>query len=549
MNLFKQTLKSLTQKERGVSLLFLIVLVFSGYQLFSGGELIQKSNQDTVYSEGMVGEIVHLNPVFTEFNEVDADISSLIFSGLVRYNALTGEFEEDIATHTLSEDKLTYSFVLKNDILWQDGEPVSAEDIYYTYVDVIQSSEFNNPVLKSNFEGVEIELVNSREVSFTLNSPNSFFFTALTVGILPQHILADVPVSELDTHEFNRQPIGTGPYVVKSPYEFGANGEMTVVLAKNDLYYGEQSSLESLRFVAYPSYEDLIERRSEWNGSARIRSQQLEQLQDEDLVAYQYELPQYTALFFNTDSPKLDQNSERLGISKSIDKDEILTAIGSNVAIDTPLLQLDQGEWIHQYDLEEAQGSFFDAGWSLDEETGFRANEDGEVFELRLVRRDFSGSNERQEETSSITASIVKSQLEEVGVSVVIEAYGIDELSEIIQERDYDILLYGQSLGYNLDVFSYWHSSQVSEEGLNLSNYQNAKADFSMEEIRASFDDVERDASLEELAGVISEDVPALFLYTPSYYYLLDTKVTGFEFEKILRPLDRFSNIDLWILN
>jgi len=549
MNLIKQTLKSLTQKERGVSLLFLIVFIFSGYQIFSGGELIKKSTQDTIYSEGMVGEIIHLSPIFTEFNEVDADISSLIFSGLVRYNAQTGEFEEDIATHTLSEDQLTYNFVLKNEILWQDGEPVSAEDLYYTYAEVIQSPDFNNPVLKSNFEGVEIELVNSREISFTLNSPNSFFFTALTVGILPQHILSEVPVAELDTHEFNRQPIGTGPYVVMSPYEFGPTGEMSVVLGKNDLYYGDETGLESIRFIAYPSYEDLISRRSEWNGSARIRTQQLEQLQDEDLVAYQYELPQYTALFLNTDSPNLDQNSERLGISKSIDRDEILLAIGSNVAIDTPLLQLDQGEWIHQYDVEEAQGSLFDAGWGLDEETGLRVNDDGEVFELRLVRRDFSGSNERQEEASLITASIIQSQLEEMGVSIVIESYGIDDLGQIIQNRDYDILLYGQSLGYNLDVFSYWHSSQASEDGLNLSNYQNAKADFLIEDIRASFDDLERDTSLEELAAIISEDVPALFLYTPSYYYLLDTKVTGFEFEKILRPLDRFSNIDSWILN
>lgn len=549
MNLIKQTLKSLSRKEKWISLFLLVIFVFSGSKLFLNQAKEPKLFKDDIYSEGMVGEIIHLNPVFTEFNEVDADISSLLFSGLVRYNASTGEFEEDIATHTLSEDQLTYTFTMKNDIRWHDGTEATAEDIYFTYAEVIQSPDFKNPVLKSNFEGVKIELVNSREVSFTLNSPNSFFFTALTLGILPKHILSEVPISELDTHEFNRQPIGTGPYRALAPYEFGPKGETMVTLGLNELFYGEMPNIESLRFIAYPSYDELIERRSEWNGAARLRSQQLGLLLEEDLVSYQYELPQYTALFFNTDSLLLDEKNERLGISKAIDKEEILAATAYKVPIDTPLLELDQGEWLHQYDLDEAQGAFFEAGWFLDEDLGYRVNDSGETLELRLIRRDFSGVNERQEETNLITAEIIQTQLAEVGVVVNIESYNIDELADIIQKRDYDMLLYGQSLGYNLDVFSYWHSSQATEQGLNLSNYQNAKADLYMETIRTSFDEEEREEALADLAAIIAEDVPALFLYTPSYYYLLDTRITGFKFENILRPLDRFSTIESWTLN
>jgi peptide/nickel transport system substrate-binding protein len=549
MELIKQTLKSLSRKEKWVSVFLLVTFVFSGSQLFFDGSAETIEAKDDVYSEGMVGEIVHLNPVFTEFSEVDADISSLLFSGLVRYDAQTGVFEEDIATHILSEDQLTYTFTLRNDIRWHDGTEATAEDIYFTYADVIQAEDFNNPVLKSNFEGVEIELVNTREISFTLNSPNSFFFTALTVGILPKHILEDVPVAELDTHEYNRQPIGTGPYMALAPYEFGPSDETSVTLGLNEFYYEELPLIENLRFIAYKSLDELIERRAEWNGAARLRAEQVEALLEEDLVSYQYELPQYTALFFNTDSENLDERNERLGISKAIDKGEILTATHHDVAIDTPLLELNQEEWLHQYDIDEAQGALFEAGWVVDEEYDFRVNASKEELELILVRRDFATTNERQELASLLAAEIIASQLAEVGVKVTVEAYGIDDLGEIIQKRDYDMLLYGQSLGYNLDVFSYWHSSQATETGLNLSNYQNAKADLLIEDIRASFNSVERDADLEELAEIIADDVPALFLYTPSYYYLLDTKITGFEFENILRPLDRFSNIDSWILN
>lgn len=548
MNLFSRTLHSFTQKEKvlsffllGIFLVSLFSILFWNDQNFGGGK---KS-----YSEGLVGEITHLNPVFTEFSEADADISSLIFSGLVKYNAITGEFDEDIATHTLSEDQMTYTFTLRNNVFWHDGEEVTADDIYFTYATVIQSPDFSNPILKSNLDGVKIELVNSRTVSFTVPSPNSFFFSALTVGLLPEHILGDVAVAELDTHDFNQLPVGTGPYQVLNPYEINDDGSTSVTLELFPQYYGSIPTIESLRFVAYPSATALVENRSVWNGAARIRQSLLDEMNLENMVTYQYELPQYTALFFNTDSIFLDENKERLGLSKAIDKEAILAAIDYRVRIDTPLLELNQEEWLYSTDINEAQGALFDSGWLLGEGATVRTAEDGTPFSLRLLRRDFSADNELQEEAGQVTADLIAEQLKAIGVEVTIEAYGAAELEEKIKTRDYDMLLYGQSLGYNLDTFAYWHSSQVTETGLNLSNYINPQADFLIESIRGTFDAEEKQSLLQDLAETITADVPAVFLYTPSYYYVADTKVTGVEFVKLLLPKDRFSNIHLWNLN
>ena len=144
MNLFLRTLKSFTKKERweiGVLLLtFMGSLSFLTFNAF----FVWSPDQERTYTEGEVGQIIHLNPVFTEYSEADADISSLIFSGLVRYNAVTDSFDEDIATHTLSEDKLTYIFTLKNGLFWQDGVEMTADDVYYTYATIIQSPDFKN---------------------------------------------------------------------------------------------------------------------------------------------------------------------------------------------------------------------------------------------------------------------------------------------------------------------------------------------------------------------------------------------------------------------
>ena len=548
MKLFIRTLKSFNRKEKVLGFILSAAFLFSLFSiLFPGVGFF--SGEGKVYTEGIVGEITHLNPVFTEFSEADADIASLIFSGLVKYNSVTGEFEEDMATHTLSDDQFTYTFTLKNGLFWHDGVEVTADDIYFTFASVIQSPDFNNPILKSNFDGVKIEQVDTRTVTFTLNSPNSFFFSAMTVGLLPAHVLGDVPVSELDVHAFNQIRVGTGTYQVAEPYELRDDGSASVVLSVFPQYYGSTAQIEKIRFVAYPTSTALAENRSVWNGAARIRQSLMEEMDLTDLITYQYELPQYTALFFNTDSPFLIKKKERLGISKALDKDEILGAIDYKVRIDTPLLELSQTEWIYESNPEEAMGALYDAGWMFGEGAAVRTDEEGTLYSLRLVRRDFSGENELQEEVNQITADLIKAQLAEVGVEVTIAKYTLEELGEIIKTRDYDMLLYGQSLGYNLDTFAYWHSSQASETGLNLSNYQNPNADVLIEKIRSTFDPAEKQSLLEDLGATLADDVPAVFLYTPSYYYVVDTKLTGVNFNKLLLPKDRFTTISSWEFN
>lgn len=550
MDLFWKTIKSFNSKEK-LAAIFLLAVFFPStisIVLRNTGEA-GLNNSTKTYTEALVGQITHLNPVYTELSDADSDISSLIFSGLVRYNPLTKTFDEDIATHTLSEDKLVYTFTLKNGIVWQDGEEITADDVYFTYVDVVQNENFKNPILKSNFQGVKIEELNSRTLTFTLNAPNSFFYSELTLGILPKHVLQDTEIADLDKSEFNKSPIGSGPYKVDGSYQVNDDETTSVTLVKNDNYFGTKPSIERIRFIAYPDITQLIDNRSVWHGAARIKASQIADIDSESLTSYSYELPQYTALFLNTDAKYLGKNKVRLAISKAIDKTEILTMTNYTKQIDTPLLELNQENWANTFNLSESQGALFDAGWKLNEGETYRKNADEEQLTLRLVRRDFSNTNPVQEMTFADTAALITDQLKKVGIEVTIETYETDALNEVIKNRNYDLLLSGQSLGYNLDTFSFWHSSQSNENGLNLSNYQNPKADYLIENIRKTFDPTEKDENLATLAKVIADDVPAVFLYTPTYYYLVDKKVTGVNVENILLPKDRFANISNWIFN
>ena len=116
-----------------------------------------------------------------------------------------------------------------------------------------------------------------------------------------------------------------------------------------------------------------------------------------------------------------------------------------------------------------------------------------------------------------------------------------------LQARDYDMALAGQSLGYNLDTYSYWHSTQATSNGLNLSNYRSFGADQIIEKIRATFDQAEKDKYLKQLAQVIADDVPAVFLYRPQYTLATDNKVQqGISLSNLAFPSDRFAAIAQW---
>ncbi|MBI2453219.1 peptide ABC transporter substrate-binding protein [Candidatus Peregrinibacteria bacterium] len=505
------------------------------------------------YSEGLIGSVKRLNPLFTEFNNVDRDISNLVFSGLSKYDPLKGEVVEDLATHTLSVDKKTYTFNIKKNVFWHDENPLTAEDVYFTYHEIIQHPDFKNPILKSNFQGIEIKLIDKNTITFTLNEPNAFFFTNTTLGILPKHILKDVPVAELEKHEFNNFPIGSGPFKVEGPIKTNVNGQNEVFLTRFDKYYGEKAFVKELKFFTYVSEEAMFKERKELNGLSKITDQNYLQILNES-KHYQlipYTLPQYTAIFFNMESTIIKNGKVRLALLKAIEKEKLIQKLGLKKRIDTPLLELDQENWIYQYSKEEAMGALYDAGWRYKEtEKGIskiRENADNMTLTLRLLTSSFETNKSRQEENEK-TIEFIKQSLEEIGVHIIVETLKNEELEQKIREGKYDLLLSGQGMGYNLDTYSFWHSSQGNGIGLNLSNYKSPIADNLIEAIRTTFNPEVKKEKLKNLAKTIATDVPAIFLYTPVYYYVIDFSIKNIQITSLSFPSDRLTNITKWYI-
>ena len=144
------------------------------------------------------------------------------------------------------------------------------------------------------------------------------------------------------------------------------------------------------------------------------------------------------------------------------------------------------------------------------------------------------------------TANLLKDYWQKVGVTVQVKTVELSELKDVIKNRDYDALLYGQALGSLPDLYPFWHSTQVNDPGLNLSEYQNKNADQLLKDARETLDNSTKAQKYEKLQNTILTDAPALFLYNPSYLYWVSGKVKGIDTTKIVDPAKRFENIQNW---
>jgi peptide/nickel transport system substrate-binding protein len=613
---FKKVFRSYSGVERVLSIILIVLFVLTGAKylldktgIFGPGVSAIKEG---IYTEGFQSNILRINPVYADMNEPDRDVSKLVFSGLTKYDTETQKIIGDMADVTISEDKLTYTFVLKDGIMWHDGEPVTADDVYFTFHDVIQNPDFQNSVLKVNFEGVTINKIDSRTVSFVLTKPNSFFITNTTTGLLPVHLLQNIAVPDLINYQFNQNPIGTGPYKISSPLTNMSGGVSQIVLEKFDQFYGPQPKILKIRFFGFPSKTELLANLNSLNAVPKLSDEAVEAVINNGRFSmYGYSLPQYQAVFFNMDNPLLKSTKVRQAMRKAIFKDVYLDQLPNTIRVETPVLSLDQTAWTYAASMDEATKLLDDAGFnqfyeeqttesetsdsSVAEETAaaettptetapaeteitaataattaaepaldataaseaeetvsaepalpkYRQNAGGTKLEFRLITRLYPEGSYKYNELK-IILDYLQINWQRAGIKLNIEMYDTATLQAKIQARDYDLLLYGQSLGYNFDLYGYFHSTQASETGLNLSNYQSFNVDVLIEGIRDTFIDEAKTKKLEELAKAIHDDIPAIFLYRPVYYYASDNKVEGIKLDHLAFPADRFCHIDEW---
>jgi len=174
-------------------------------------------------------------------------------------------------------------------------------------------------------------------------------------------------------------------------------------------------------------------------------------------------------------------------------------------------------------DQEKAKQLMIDNGWTLSEDNVWRKTINGTATDATLKI-----SIPNTEEILSV-ANALKAAWESVGFKVEIQAIDTTEIKQVIKERNYQAIIYGENIGADPDLFPFWHSTQIDYPGLNLSQMANKQIDTLIEEARQTHDVLTRQAKYAELQKLIIEENAALFLYSPKYLYALNNEIKNYQ--------------------
>ena len=197
------------------------------------------------YVEGMVGQPRFINPILAQKNDIDSDLSSIIYSSLLKLDS-EGKLVNDLAeSYEIGEDNLTYTFHIKKGVKWHskkdswdDRKELTADDIIYT-IQTIQNPEFNSS-LRANWTGVRTERIDDYTIQFILKNNYAPFLNNLTFGILPKHLWSLIKTSNFPLAEYNFRPVGSGPYMFKQLTKDREGKIISIELEANNDYYNQK---------------------------------------------------------------------------------------------------------------------------------------------------------------------------------------------------------------------------------------------------------------------------------------------------------------------
>src|SRR5262245_51326224 len=490
---------------------------------------------------GLSGDATSLNPV------VATDSMSYIaewplFDSLLELDAKLGVKPLLAESWEVSRDGLTYTFKLKKGVRWHDGKPFTARDVAFTFYSVLdpkvttphrayfdalvgfpQLSSKAKPKKPDEFAQKPIDVIDDHTVRFRLRYPYGAFLAVLVsprAGIIPEHLLKGV---DLNTAEFNRKPVGTGPF----RFVEWKRGDRLVMEA-NPTYHGGRPALDRVIYRVIPDAVvllqelraggvDLIENPPLTEG-ARLK-------QTAGLKVLVADNTSYTYFGYRQDLAPFDDVRVRRAFYHAIDVPTIVQQVLQGYAA-IANGQFAPGTWAHDpsvkpyaYDPARARALLSEAGW--------KPGPDG-ILVKDGKRLSFSVRHDQANQAVKDTAVVVQEYLKNVGVEAKLEPLDWPTFVKKLFASEFEAIVVGWTNFHDPDPFAYtiWHSSQW--KGRNFAHYKNARADEAIEAGRRAGTQAERKRHYAEFSKLIMADAPYVFLYYPQQVYVTRQGYEGF---------------------
>jgi peptide/nickel transport system substrate-binding protein len=547
------------------ALVLLLVILSS---MAGAGRDTSGTRRGDTYVEAMVGAPRFVNPLLAT-SDTDTDLSHLIFSGLTRVDE-TGNIVPDLASgYTVSPDSTVYTFTLKPGLRWQDGEALTADDIYFTLSTLLQAPDFpGDPALAQPWKGVDIKVLDAQSLRFTLPAPDASFPQYTTLGILPRHLWGDTKPADIATSEYNQEPVGSGLWrysqlsglsASQTPVENAPTLPITETMSPADgvlLEPNPDSLLDNLHishiwFRLYPTFGAALTgfKLGEVHGLGHIPADRLAEVAAlPDVTIYKQTLARYDMLLLNVQSPIFDKPQTRQAFEYAINRDALSAdQAGATVPAADPVLSqswaYDPSVKARAYDPAEARKLLDSAGWALG--AGGVRSRGGVTMTVVLAANNDLPANVSM-------AQDIANDLRAVGVDAQLALVSREALlRDYLGPRAFHMVLAGwEASGADPDVYKYWHSSQAVTGGLNFSGWANRAADKALLDAHTIPDLQARKRAYADFQRAFAGDVPAIVLSSPLYYYGVRSPARGVSLpdSDMLSAAQRFDTIRNWAL-
>jgi peptide/nickel transport system substrate-binding protein len=497
--------------------------------------------------EALVGQASVLNPLF-ETNETTRDVNELIYQGLTTIDSHQNVVGKLASGWAISPDHLTYTFDIRSDVKWGDGEAFSVDDVLFTF-HVLQDLEYQQPGAE-DWRQLGIAAGGPGQVVFSLRAPDASFPLSLRIGIIPKHIFNGMaPAQIADSPYSGIKAFGTGPFKV------GSINQLAITLDRNP-YASPQPYLDHLVLRTYPASDPQSAIRAVLNGTADlvggIQPQEVDTLSGRtDLVVEESRMFTNSFVTFNVDGDGKQFFSDpkvRLALVQAIDRQRVVADVFAGRA-DVDPSPIPTADWaysaaaanLHPYDTVAAASALDAAGWVVDSASKVRSKK-GVPFHVTLVAAESYPNVE--------IANSISQQLADIGVQVDVKPLPASKLLENnLLTHSYQMALISIDVGPDPDQYSLWHSG--SDAGsLNFAYSRGwGLIDKDLEDGRAAVDPPARLAAYIDFQMLMADAAPAIFIYAGRYEYAVSQRVHGVRMNSAIEPYDRFQYVTDWYVN
>ncbi len=465
---------------------------------------------------GSIADLEGVNELTVASSRVFSNVGFQLFLHLLEERP---DFEEHPPTfapslaesYEFSDDHLQLTFHLRDDIVWSDGVPITAEDVRFTWeAQTSPEVAWNDAYVKESIRDVEV--VDPRTVVFHYDevSPNQLLDANEGV-ILPKHAWGELPFSEWRTNAdfFVENMVVSGPFRLES-----WTPQQEIVLARNDRYHEpELPYLDRVVFRMIPERSNQVAQllAGSLHVVVQIPTPDVERVRQSavaEVESYYHRL--FSHIVWNMENPLFADRAVRQALTLAIDRQQIVDTLWGEFGrlSDSPIVQ---NNWAHDdslepwpYDPERARRMLAEAGWSDSDGDGV-IDKDGVPFRFELTTN--QGNDERLD-----AVVMIKEHLRRVGIEVEPRTMEFNAMFSNLYGHDFEAVLSAWGMPTTLSQRYAFHSDSIAE-GENFSAYSNPELDALIERMESLAEIEEAEPLLHEMQQIIHRDQPMTFLW------------------------------------